>query len=136
MKLMPMLNGIVMLTLTGCAATGPDQATSLTGTTSVACISETDCAQKWQRADEWIRKHSYWPMKRSDDAVIETERPRFRMYNRTRYRVLKETTSNTMAEIRIEASCQLSVYCSPNTEQARAAFVQYLQTGEDSDALH
>jgi hypothetical protein len=58
------------------------------------------------------------------------------MYSRTYYRVVKEATSNNMTEIRMEAGCQPSVYCSPNTEQARAAFVQYLQTGEDRDELH
>jgi hypothetical protein len=122
--------------LTGCAAIAPDNDASLSGSASVTCTAETDCIQKWQRANEWVHRHSYWPIKRSDDAVIETERARSRWYSRTHYRVIKETTSNNMAEIRMEASCQPSAYCSPNTEQARAAFVQYLQTGEDRDALH
>ena len=132
MKLNPILNGFIVLTLTGCAATTPEQTSSLSNTVSVDCISEADCAQKWQRADEWIRRHSYWPIKRSDNEVIESERPRSRWYSRTRYRVIKEATSDTTAQIRMEASCQPSVYCSPNTEWARAAFVRFLKTGEDA----
>jgi hypothetical protein len=136
MKPVFILNAIMVSALTGCAATAPDQASSSSNTVSVSCLSEADCAEKWQRADQWIREHSYWPVKRSDHEVIETDRPRSRWYSRTRYRVVKDATSGTTAEIRMEASCQPSVYCSPNTEQARTAFVRFLQTGEDRDDLH
>ena len=136
MKLNLVLNVIIVSTLTGCAAKTPEQTSSWSNTVSVSCISEKDCAEKWQRADQWIRQHSYWPIKRSDHEVIETDRPRSSGYSRTRYRVVKETTSGTTAEIRMEATCLPSLHCSPNTEQSRAAFVQYLQTGEDRDALH
>lgn len=135
MKLNLIYNTIIVLALTGCAATAPDQASSLSNTVSVSCISEADCAEKWQRADQWIRQHSYWPINRSDHIVIETERPRSRWYSRTRYRVVKETTSGTTAVIRMEASCRPSVYCNPNTGQARAAFVRFLKTGEDTGEL-
>ena len=136
MKPHPMYTLLFIMMLTGCAAIAPDNDASISSPASVVCISETDCIQKWKRANEWVRRHSYWPIKRSDNEVIETERARSRWYSRTYYRVVKETTSGTSAEISMEASCQPSVHCSPNTEQARAAFVQYLQTGEDRDALH
>jgi hypothetical protein len=101
----------------------------------VSCISEADCAEKWQRADQWVRQHSYWPIKRSDNEVIETERARSRWYSRTHYRVVKEAMSATTAGIRLEAGCEPSVYCSPNPEQARADFARFLQTGEDPGDL-
>ena len=136
MKPHPVYTLLFIVMLTGCATTESGSDSSMSSTASVACVSETDCIQKWQRADEWVRRHSYWPVKRSDSEVIETEQARSRQYSRTYFRVVKETTSNNMAEIRMEAGCLPSVYCSPNTEQARAAFVQYLLTGEDDDDLH
>ena len=136
MKPYPVYTLLFIGMLTGCTSIATDNDDSLSGSASVRCTSETDCIQKWQRANEWVRRHSYWPIRRSDDEVIETERASYRWYSRTYYRVVKEATSNNMAEIRMEASCLPSVYCSPNPEQARAAFVQYLQTGEDRDALH
>jgi hypothetical protein len=136
MKPVFILNAIIVLALTGCAATTPEQASYASNPVTVKCVSETDCTEKWQRADQWIRKHSQWPIKRSDNEVIEIERARTRWHTRTYYRVTREATGDTMAKIRMYASCLPSVNCSPNETEARAAFARFLQTGEDRDDLH
>ena len=126
---------LFIVMLTGCAAIAPDNDASISSPASVVCTSETDCIQKWQRANEWVRRHSYWPIKRSDNEVVETERAHSRLYSRTYYRVVKEGKSDASAVIRFEASCLPSVHCNPSTAKAGAAFVRYLQTGEDSGEM-
>jgi hypothetical protein len=69
------------------------------------------------------------------EQMIETEQPRSRLYSRTHYRVMR-TPSDGGAVIRMQASCQPSVYCAPDPNAAQAAFYRYLATGEDRDALH
>lgn len=137
MKRMKQLHVLVPLFLAGCAATDPgiEPGTASAGAGAVACTSETDCAEKWQRAEAWLREHSYWPIQTRTEQVIETERPRSRWYSRTHYRVTR-TPSDGGAVIRMQGSCQPSVYCAPDPEAARAAFYRYLATGEDRDALH
>lgn len=137
MKRMKQLSVVVPLFLAGCATTGPGGESGVVGAQldAVACASATDCAEKWQRAEAWLREHSYWPIRTRSEVVIETERPRSRWYSRTHYRVT-HTPDDGGAVIRMQASCQPSVYCTPDPEAARTAFYRYLATGEDRDVLH
>jgi hypothetical protein len=137
MKSMKQLSVVVPLFLAGCATTGTGVESGTAGVQpdGVACASATDCAEKWQRAEAWLRGHSYWPIRTRSEVVIETERPRSRWYSRTHYRVTR-TPDDGGAVIRMQASCQPSVYCAPDPEAARTAFYRYLATGEDRDALH
>lgn len=125
------------LILPGCAMTDSRVEPDMAGAQpdAPACASTTDCAEKWQRAEAWLRKHSYWPIRTRTAQVIETERPRSRGYSRTHYRVT-HTPAEGGALIRMWASCPPSVHCAPDPEAARAAFYRYLATGEDRDALH
>ena len=125
------------LVLSGCAAVSPELGSSAGGDAAgaVVCASATDCAEKWQRAEAWLRTYADWPIRTRSETVIETERPRSRWYSRTHYRVTR-TPSNGGAVIRMQASCQPSVYCAPDPEAARTAFYRYLATGEGRDALH
>ncbi|MFZ5619702.1 MAG: hypothetical protein ACOY5W_01620 [Pseudomonadota bacterium] len=137
MKSMKQLSVVVPLFLAGCATTGAGVESGTAGVQpdGVACASATDCAEKWQRAEAWLRKHADWPIRTRTEQVIETERPRSRWYSRTHYRVTR-TPSDGGAVIRIQASCQPSVYCAPDPEAVRTAFYRYLATGEDRDARH
>jgi hypothetical protein len=137
MKRVKKLSVVVLLFLGGCATTGPGGESGVVDAQpdAVACASVTDCVEKWQRAEAWLREHSYWPIRTRSEIVIETERPRSRWYSRTHYRVTR-TPDNGGAVIRMQASCQPSVYCTPDPEAARTAFYRFLATGEDRDALH
>lgn len=137
MKSLKQLYAVVPLFLVGCATTGDGVGPGTAGAqpAAAACTSETDCAEKWQRAEAWLREHSYWPIQTRTNAVIETEQPRSRWYSRTHYRITR-TPSDGGALIRMQASCRPSVYCVPDPVLARAAFYRYLATGEDGEALH
>lgn len=126
-----------MFVLAGCTTTDSrtESDTSDAQSDAMACASAADCAEKWQRAEAWLREHSYWPIRTHTDRVIATERPRSRWYSRTHYRVTR-TPSDGGAVIRMQAGCQPSVYCTPDPEAAQADFYQYLATGEHRDALH
>ena len=134
MKYMKQLSVAVPLFLAGCMTTGHrvSPGTAGAGGDAVICASATDCAEKWQRAEAWLRKHSYWPIRTRTEQVIETDQPHSRQYSRTHYRVIC-TPSDGGAVIRMEASCQPSVYCAPDPETAQLSFYRYLVSGEDRD---
>lgn len=98
-----------------------DTATS----TGVICTGEEDCRVKWQRAEEWVRSHSEWPVKTVTDTLIETEKQRFRNYSRLYYRITREKQDRDTT-IRFEAGCLPSVHCNPDPKEARADFNRFI----------
>ena len=93
------------------------------------CAGENDCRLKWQRAEQWLRSNSVWPIDRVTDSVIETKRRRFRDYLGLHYRITKEDSAGDRALIRFDASCLPAVHCGGDPEAARAAFVEFVMTG-------
>lgn len=118
------------LAFSGCASVEPASQPRAGG---VVCASEADCAEKWQRAEAWLRDHSYWPIRTRSETVIETERPRSRQYARTHYRVTRSPADGG-AVIRMHASCQPSAHCAPSPEAARISFYRYLVAEEAPDS--
>lgn len=92
---------------------------------AVICTSDADCRDKWQRAEEWVRSHSEWPVKTVTDTLIETEKQRFRNYSRLYYRITREKQDRDTT-IRFEAGCLPSVHCNPDPKEARADFNRFI----------
>ncbi len=93
------------------------------------CAGEADCRVKWQRAGQWVRSQSEWPVKTATETLIETQRQRFRNYSRLYYRITRvEQEGNTV--IRFDAGCLPSVHCNPDPEVARAEFNRFVRDGE------
>lgn len=93
------------------------------------CAGESDCRLKWQRAEQWLRSNSLWPIDKVTGSLIETKRQRFRDYMGLHYRITKEDTAGARARIRFDANCLPAVHCSTDPEAARAAFVEFVMTG-------
>lgn len=128
----PYLLGSVLLA--GCSSvdTGTKQRSADLQSSTVTCDSRAECDALWKRAESWVRKHSYWPIRMRTDTVIETDRPRARRYWRTHYRVTR-TPTNDGAVIRLQARCERSIYCAPDPQAAQLAFHRYLVSGQDRD---
>ncbi|BCO31284.1 hypothetical protein TspCOW1_13870 [Thiohalobacter sp. COW1] len=94
----------------------------------VNCAGEADCRVKWQRAEQWVRSHSEWPIKTATETLIETQRQRFRNYSRLYYRITREKQEGN-TEIRFDAGCLPSVHCNPDPEAARAEFNRFVRGG-------
>ena len=93
--------------------------------TRILCADEADCRSKWQRAEKWVRKHSYWPMQTVSETVIATQRQRARNYSRLYYRITKEK-QNGQTIIQFHAGCLPSVSCSPEPSQAFVEFKRFV----------
>lgn len=93
---------------------------------AATCDGEDDCRIKWQRAEQWVRDHSKWPIQKVTETVIETERQRFRNYASLYYRITKERTPDGQTLIRFDSGCLPSVHCNPDPAAARAAFISHV----------
>ena len=91
----------------------------------VICTGEEDCRVKWQRAEEWVRSHSEWPVKTITDTLIETEKQRSRNYSRLYYSITREKQDGNTV-IRFDAGCLPSVHCAPDPSEARAEFNRFI----------
>lgn len=119
--------------LIGCASTGSSIHTALapaieSGVTEADC--DTTCSEQWQRAQLWLAKHSKWKIQTATDAIIQT-------FNPTGYdpsygfSVTKEPLGGGRYRITMELACGNPFGCSPKSEDVRAAFYYYVQTGND-----
>jgi len=115
---------IVSMGLAAASANGL-AASSVHAVVDVPCTGESDCQAKWQRAEQWVRSNSQWPMKTVSETVIETEKQRFRNYSNPYYRVVKEARGDQTV-IRFEASCLPSVQCSPDIGSVQKAFTGFV----------
>lgn len=117
------ISGIIGLTMltAGPLVLAADAATS----TGVICTGEEDCRVKWQRAEEWVRSHSEWPVKTVSATLIETEKQRSRNYSSLYYRITKEKQDGNTV-IRFDAGCLPSVHCDPDSKEARAEFNRFI----------
>lgn len=115
---------IVSTSLAAVSANGL-AASSVNTVVDLPCTGETDCQAKWQRAEQWVRSNSQWPLKTVSDTVIETEKQRFRNYSSPYYRVIKEARSDQTV-IRFEAGCLPSVQCSPDIGSVQKAFTGFV----------
>lgn len=111
--------GLAALSANGLAAS------SVNTVVDMPCTGETDCQAKWQRAEQWVRSNSQWPLETVSDTVIETEKQRFRNYSSPYYRVIKEARGDQTV-IRFEASCLPSVQCSPDIGSVQKAFTGFV----------
>lgn len=111
--------GLAALSANGLAAS------SVNTVVDMPCTGETDCQAKWQRAEQWVRSNSQWPLQTVSDTVIETEKQRSRNYSSPYYRVIKEARGDQMV-IRFEASCLPSVQCSPDIGSVQKAFTGFV----------
>lgn len=102
-------------------------------TNEVTCSNGKECEIKWQRAEQWVRENSKWPIQRATDSVIETERQRFRSYSSLYYRITKEHTPTGQALIRFDAGCLPSVHCDPDPAAARTAFISHVMAGKQKE---
>lgn len=100
-------------------------ASSVSTVVDMPCTGEMDCQAKWQRAEQWVRSNSQWPLKTVSDTVIETEKQRFRNYSSPYYRVIKEARGDHTV-IRFEAGCLPSVQCSPDIGSVQKAFTGFV----------
>jgi|GEM_PF-5544658 len=96
---------------------------------AITCANDTDCRNKWQRAEQWVRTHSHWPVKTVTETLIETERQRFRNYSRPYYRITRKTRDEQTV-IRFEAGCLPSVHCAPYPAKAREAFSRFVRANQ------
>lgn len=92
----------------------------------VTCANDADCRNKWQRAEQWVRTHSHWPVKTVTETLIETEKQRFRDHSRLYYRITREARDG-QAVIRFEAGCLPSVHCAPDPAEARETFIRFVR---------
>lgn len=92
---------------------------------AVTCTNDADCNNKWQRAEQWVRTHSHWPLKTVTETLIETEKQRFRGRSRLYYQITREARGG-QAVIRFEAGCLPSVHCAPDPAEAREAFIRFV----------
>lgn len=115
---------IVSMSLAAVSASGLVDA-SVNTVVDLPCTGETDCQAKWQRAEQWVRRNSQWPVKTVSDTVIETEKQRFRHYSSPYYRIIKEPRGEQTV-IRFEASCLPSVQCSPDIGSVQKAFTGFV----------
>lgn len=133
-KLVISMLGIVMVG--GCAtAPSSDMESAERRNQTVTCSVGGDCNEKWRRAEQWVRMHSYWPIDILTDEVIETERPRFRNFSQPRYRIVRKQSPESagQAYISMEASCLPSVHCAVDTNVVRDDFMRFVQTGKSKD---
>lgn len=100
-------------------------ASSVHTVVDLPCTGEPDCQTKWQRAEQWVRSNSQWPLKTVSDTVIETEKQRFRNYSSPYYRVIKEARGDQTV-LRFEASCLPSVQCSPDIGSVQKTFTDFV----------
>lgn len=96
---------------------------------AVTCTNDADCRDKWQRAKEWVRSHSEWPIKTANETLIETEKQRFRNYSSLYYKITRGQQDGKTV-IRFEAGCLPSVRCNPEPSKAREDFNRFVDSGE------
>lgn len=135
MKIFWMLAGLVFAVLTGCATNIEtqqkhsflhDQATK-----APTCSNATDCAEKWERASQWINANSYWRVKEMSDTRIETKKARSPYASRPMYVVEKLPGGGGSSVIKLHASCLPALNCNPNTTDAKSSFNHFVNTGEE-----
>ncbi len=122
MKLFTKLNVIIIALFTSM----PMAVGAKPSANDVQCVGQQDCDLKWQRAERWVGQNSVWPIKTTSETVIETQRQRGSGYANLYYRITRETQDGNTV-IQFHAGCLPSVFCKPNPEKAREAFVQFLQ---------
>ncbi|HEY9199635.1 MAG TPA: hypothetical protein VIR60_09725 [Gammaproteobacteria bacterium] len=121
-----MKNSVVVLSVCLAAMSANGLAASSVNTVvDLPCTGETDCQAKWQRAEQWVRSNSEWPLQTVSDTVIETEKQRFRNYSSPYYLVIKEARGDQTV-IRFEAGCLPSVQCSPDIGSVQKAFTGFV----------
>ena len=135
MKRFWVLAGVIFAVVAGCTTNIDiqqkhsflrDQATK-----DPTCSNANDCAEKWERASQWVNANSYWRVKKMSDTRIETRKARAYHYTRTTYLVKKLPRSDGSSVIRLQASCFPSVHCVPNTVIAIGSFNHFVNTGKE-----
>lgn len=115
----------------GCAGTNhvtPE--TMQIATTPLVCRNTDECALWWQRAHDWVTRHSEYKVKTSTDSLIESAGPEGGS-GKLAYQITKTANSDGSATIGFAAHCDSMLGCRPDPWQAGADFKQFVKTGSE-----
>jgi hypothetical protein len=101
-------------------------------TEPLVCRPDT-CGEWWSRAREWVAAHGDYPIKASNDTLIETTGPDGGS-PKLAYEITKAENGDGTATIGFAAHCDsaLGNGCKPDPWLAAAAFKTFVKSGVDS----
>jgi hypothetical protein len=97
-------------------------------TAPLICRNADECAQWWQRAQDWVARHSAYKLQTLTDSLIETAGPEGGS-GKLAYEITKVTNHDGSATIGYAAHCDSMVGCRPDPWKAGAGFKQFVKTG-------
>lgn len=113
----------------GCAATSQvSPETMQIATAPLICQNTDQCAQWWQRAQDWVARHSAYELRTVTDSLIETAGPEGGS-GKLAYEITKVANRDGSATIGFAAHCDSMIGCRPDPWLAGAGFKQYVKTG-------
>lgn len=126
---------LVALLVIGCSSTSSDSDSTLksfparNATDSVSC--KIPCDVEWQRAQDWLAKHSKWSIQSVADTAIQTEYP---THGEPSYgfSVTRLPDRSGGYVIRMYMGCGNRSGCDVNPSRIKNAFYLYITTGADS----
>lgn len=124
-----MLWAVLLALVTGCAATdhvSPE--TMQIATAPLVCQNADECALWWQRAQDWIGRHSAYKLKTVTDSLIETTGPEGGS-GKLAYEITKTVNRDGSATIGFAAHCDSMLGCRPNPWKAGADFKRFVKSG-------
>jgi hypothetical protein len=113
----------------GCAATNQvSPETMQIATAPLICQNADECAQFWQRAQDWVARHSAYELQTVTDSLIETAGPEGGS-GKLAYEITKVANPDGSATIGFAAHCDSMIGCRPDPWKAGASFKQFVKTG-------
>jgi hypothetical protein len=113
----------------GCAATNQvSPETMQIATAPLICQNADECAQFWQRAHDWVARHSAYELQTVTDSLIETAGPEGGS-GKLAYEITKVGNPDGSATIGFAAHCDSMIGCRPDPWKAGAGFKQFVKTG-------
>lgn len=85
------------------------------------CAEGADCSGKWERARQWVRQNSAFPLIRDTDTLLLTSGPVYADLRPSYAVVLDPPTSDGRRTIRLRAWCGNWFSCAPTPEFAHQA---------------
>jgi len=127
MKTMPWVAACVLAA--GCSTTDrvtPD--TMRAATAPLICAHADECARWWARAQQWVSRHSEYPVQTASDSLIVTTGPEGGS-GKLAYQITRTANADGSETIGFAAHCDSMTGCRPDPWQAAAEFKQFVRAG-------
>jgi hypothetical protein len=102
-----------------------------TADVAVTCTAGADCAEKWDRALQWVAKHSVYSIKTHTESEIATNGP-IDPTTDSAFTVTKSAQDGNSSVINFSSSCGQAPACVPTTLENKAAFNSFVLYGTET----